>query len=81
MRAARGVEAASSGRGEVSGGRLRRRLFYCDSLSLDQLSCSRAIKGALMKIVHLVVGRYLFADHKDQTVCVLDPDALTRSGR
>src|SRR5258707_10056351 len=47
MRAARGAEAASSGRGEVSGGRLRRRLFYCDSLSLDQYrwSWSRAIKG------------------------------------
>jgi hypothetical protein len=39
MRAARGAEAASSGQGEVSGGRLRRRLFYCDSLSLDQYRC------------------------------------------
>ena len=45
----------------MSGGRLRRRLFYCDSLSLDQLSCSRAIKGALMKIVLLVVGPLFIA--------------------
>ena len=35
--------------------------FIAYLLSLDQLSCSRAIKGALMKIVLLVVGPLFIA--------------------